>query len=379
MKNVFFVLVITVIVCKSQAQTCTGEDLSRIPGSWKPSPLLKGSNTHLPELEAREKDICDRILEFVRLNFKYVPMGGDIFYNNVYNLDAYNSPKSGRLKKTGYAYEAAFRFLGFTCNNGRLENMPGSLIQMHVTMNNIPFPLTRSFFVSSMDKNGNRLEQDPETDTYGFSAVLPDGKARYLDYTDDKIEGNGADETHQVDQYRMLYKPGKPPFIMISKKEYYEKWKKYYLQQMQQKETVIDANSAEMKQMAGGDKMIAQEKKMARTDDVFVNKIKGILRSKSAAELARPAIAGEEQGAYFEQIIPNSDHAAYIIKANPAYHNPALPLYAPQVITIHLNYFKRKRSNEGGWNYHAEAVYKELERIKIMDLLAEKLQPMIAQ
>jgi hypothetical protein len=379
MKQVFVISIAAVCYGGAIAQNCTDKDLTTMPGSWKQSPDVKGRNMPAPELIPKEKLICDKILELIRSNFKYTPAGGDIFYDNVYNLDAYNSTESVSLKRRGYAYKTGFRFLQYACNNGRLEHIPGSLLLLQIEMNDIPVHFSKSFFVSRLDKNGNAMEKDPENDLYGFLPELPDREKPYWDYTDDKVEGNGNYENHIVDQYRMLHKPGKLPFIPMTKKEYYDQWKKYYLQQMKYKEAVIDAHVAEYKKIDGGDKMIEREKKLVRIDDMFVNKIDAILNSKAAEALARPAIAGEEQSQYFEQVVPGTDHTAYIIKPNPLYHNATLPPNAPQVITIHLNYFKRKGNKEAEWKYHAEGVYKELERSNIRELLTEKLLPVIVQ
>ncbi len=361
------------------AQTCTGKDLTTIAGTWKQSPQLKARNMPATELIPKEKMICDKILELIRSNFKYTPLGGDIFYDNVYNMDAYNSPRSSYLKATGYAYQTGISFLQYACNSGRLEHTPGSLLFLHVKMNDIPGQFDHSFFVSRMDKEGIALDKDPENDLYGLSHELPDGKKPYWDYTEDKMDANGNYENHLIDQYRMLYKPGKLPFISMNKKEYYEKWKKYYLLTMKYKEALIDANAADYKKMEGGGKVMEEMKKMARGEDMFVNKIDAILGSKSAEALARPAIAGEEQGEYFDGAVPGSDNTEYIIKPNPAYHNAKLPLNAPQVITIHLNYFKHKDTADGEWKYHADGVYKELQRMKIWELLTENLQSIIVQ
>ena len=387
MKKIFLIIIILICGSKNFSQDCTGKELAELPGTWKQNPLVNPKDTRHPELLAIEKITCNKIIELIRSNFKAIPMGGDLFFSNpdgclsASPATTIDYPIKDRFNTTPFLYGPSFDMLQFDCDHGKLGHIPGALLFMYITINQMPTPFqfTQSFFVSRIDINGNAIDKDPQNDRYGFAPVLPDAGKPYLDYTGDKIEGNGNYENHIVDQYRMIYKPGKLPFLPMSKKEYYEKWKNKYLQTMKVKDKVIEDKAAEAKRIAGGDKILEQLKKESHLSETFINKIDAILHSKSAEILAQPAIAGEELGEYYAQLMPNSDHAAYIVKVNPAYHNTSLPLNAPQVITIHYNYFFSKENSGAQYKYHGENVVKELERMNVFNLLTKTLQPMITQ
>jgi hypothetical protein len=378
-KKIAIILVIIVIHQKAPSQDCAGKDLSKMTGSWKQNPLVNPKDPRRPDLLAKEKVICNNILDLIRSNFKAEPIGGDLFYSHpdgclsATAATTQEYPISANLKTAPFLYGPSFDMLRFDCDHGKLGHIPAALLYMYITINQIPVPFrfSESFFVSRMDVNGNNIEKDPQTDRYGFAPVLPEQNQTYLDYTNDQIDGNGNYENHVVDRYRMIFKTGLFPFLPMTKKEYYQKWKKKYLQTMKAKDEVIDAKAGEVKNISGGDKILQQLRQEAHYSETKVQKIDAILNAKLEQQLAMTAIAGEEQGEYYEQIAPNTDHAVYIIKANPAYHNPALPLYAPQLISIHYHYYFGKQNQIDDYRYDAQSVYRELERMNVFDLLTK--------
>ena len=226
MKKIFQVLIFLICNFEIFAQECKDKDLSTIPGSWKQDPLVNPKDTRYPDLLVKEKIICNKIIDIIRANFKVLPMGGDLFYSNpdgCISASAATSidyPINGDLKTTPFLYGPSLDMLKFDCDHRKLGHIPGALLFMYITINEIPAPFQfiESFFVNRMDINGNDIDKDPENDRYGFAPILPDANKSYFDYTDDKTEGNGNYENHIVDQYRMIYKSGKLPFISMTKK-----------------------------------------------------------------------------------------------------------------------------------------------------------------
>jgi hypothetical protein len=101
------------------------------------------------------------------------------------------------------------------------------------------------------------------------------------------------------------------------------------------------------------------------------------LKTKSDKQLAQPAFEGEQEGLYFESL-EASVYKAYIVKPNLAYYNSNTSKNNPQVITICQRYISRK-DDQGKISYADEDFFRALEKMKVFDLLTEKLKPLIVQ
>jgi hypothetical protein len=343
------------------AQDCTKENVTAIPGKWKPG--LKGASDHTAADMAKEKALMDGVIQTIRTNFAWQPVGGDITYGNVYSIRGLDYRPLPVIKVCNQYHPYVF-YQHYFCADGRINREDFS-VSVTALVNDIPFKFPYTFFDSKKDKLGYDIDKDPETAKYGFIDHLPEVKNNVIEYN--KTES---------DIYRVLTKPGQSPYMPMSKKEYYENWKIKYAQTNEGNEamkvkfaqaTNTDDSKRNIEMYDG---QIAQLKG-------YISKIDDILTSKPATALAMPAFSGEEAGEYFESNTKENPHQ-FIIKPNLSYYNNQLSKSSPQVISIHFSFafFKDKY---GDIHYADEAFYKELERIKIMDLLTVKLQTLLEQ
>jgi hypothetical protein len=162
----------------------------------------------------------------------------------------------------------------------------------------------------------------------------------------------------------------------MSKKEYYEKWKTKHGKEIAGLQQDVAGIAKQEKETGNND----VSKICLQTIDLYkfyIRQIDAILLSKSRAELAMPAFGGEENGAYYDSSTKENPKY-YIIKPDLSYYNKKLPKYSAQVITISLQYAVNEDKN-GAEKYNDEIFYKALENSKIVDLLTEKLKPVIVQ
>jgi hypothetical protein len=374
MNRIFLMIFIVVLQHTGLAQKCTSQDdLSKIPGAWKLTETGEVSQSAADVV--REKLVINNIKQIVRSNFTWSPLRGDIFYSSHFPSRWTTLP----VAKICNVYEWEMHFLDFQCIQGKLKHNE-TYTWYYVDVNKTPLEFKESFFVSRLSKEGTKIDDDPETYVYTFLPSIPNASGTQYDYSEEGFSGGGGmEEYHRTSSYRVMNKKDVLPFTTMPKKEYYEKWKKYYQQQIKQKVAAIDAMADEYKKIDGGNKMIEDTKKAARADEVFVNKIDAIQNTKSAEALALPAIRGEELGEYYDKTNAKQYNWGYVIKPNLAYYNTKLPKYIPQLITLH---FQNAYSVETGKDeriYSQPGFVKELQRMKVMDLLAEKLQPIIVQ
>jgi len=349
------------------AQNCTDESVKKLPGKWKPG--MKGASDHSAADMVKEKALMDDIIQTVRNSFTWSPVGGEITYGNTYSIRGLDY-RPLPVIKICHQYSPYIFYQHYYCGWGKpmLEDF---IVEVAANINDIPFEFSSGFFRSKKDKLGYDLEKDPETDTYGYIEHLPVEKNGIVEYT--KISG-GATGGDVTTKYRILTKPGQLPFHIVNKRENYEKWKTECNKNIAEYETAkIKAAALENAAKSfttSQDEKIADEKKR-------IDKIDGIVNSKSSEQLAQPAFMGEDFGEYYEVGKANRS-LNYIIRPNLAYYNSQLPKSSPQVITIKFTY-KSFTDKYGDKTYADEAFYNELERIKIIDLLTAKLQPLIAR
>lgn len=358
------------------SQNCTDENVTQIPGKWKVG--MRGSSDQSAADMVKEKALMDDIIKTIRTNFTWSPIGGEITYGNSYSIRGLDYRPLPIIKICNQ-YSPYVFYQHYFCNHGKIA-LEDFALRVATEINNIPLSFPQTFFKSKKDKLGYDIDKDPETDIFGYVEKLPEVKNGMIEY-DKIISGSNfpsGDVLNVIERYRILIKPGLLPFAVMSKKEYYEKWKIRHLQAIEGYEIVkqqyVDAAKPSSNER---DRDIMMQDDLIKLVKNYISKIDEILSSKTADELAGPAFDGEENGEYYETSTKHDPHR-YIIKPNFSYYNNTLPRSSPQVITIRFIYHCNT-DRDGEKSYDDGAFYNELERMKIFDLLTAKLQPLIVR
>jgi len=355
--------------CTNYAQNCTDANVASLPGKWELLSSWHDSQDTKSDV-LKEKPIADAIIEAIRKNFPWSVVGGRIGYGTFGSNDRRPIP----LQKLCKDYSGRIGFNAYGCSAGKtfiLESPSG----LYVNFNGLPFEFDHSFYMSG--PNATDMDKDPETDTYATLHYLPEVKDGYFEY---KKEGGGGappPTTGLLRRYRTIIKPGKLPYSLMSKKEYYENWKKKNLAEI----AVQEAGKKSFEKSFAGDPqlpaMVSQQVQLIAIYQNYINKIDVLLKNKSAEELAQPAYAGDELGEFYESV-EATPYKAYIVKPNMAYYNKNISKNSPQVITI-CQVYGVGLDNDGNKIYDDEKFYNALEKMKIFDFLTEKLTPLIVQ
>ncbi|MGZ3750297.1 MAG: hypothetical protein ACXVB0_13240 [Mucilaginibacter sp.] len=354
------------IICSAiHAQDCTDDNLAVLPGKWI-SRSGWGAVQDSKADELREKPIADAVIENIRKNFPWTVIGGDITTGTFGSGD---DRRAIPMRKICKSYSADVYFNPYGCNAGKTFHEE-SISALSIHFNRLPFDFDHSFYMSG--PNATDRDTDPETDIYAILNWLPDVKDGYFDYIQDHVDGTGSN-SGKIYRYRTLVKFGKLPYSVMSKKEFYEKWKiKHSIE--------IKSIEAKNKELAGntlaGD-LLKLNNQMKDLYQNYVDRIDGILKTKSAEELAQPAYEGEQEGEYFESL-EASVYKAYIVKPNYAYYSVKVSKNSPQLITI-VHVYGMGKDDDGNRTYLDEKFYKALEKMKIFDFLTERLKPLIVQ
>jgi hypothetical protein len=341
------------------AQNCTDENVSTIPGKWKPA--MKGASDHSAADMAKEKVLMDDVIQTIRTNFTWQPVGGEISYGNAYSIRGLDYRPLPVIKICNQYHPFIF-FQHYFCAAGKI-NREDYAVSVTAFVNYVPFKFPYTFFESKKDKLGYDIEKDPETNKYDFVDYLPEVKNNIIEY-----------KKNEANIYRILTKHGQLPFMPMSKKEYYENWKIKYAKTNERNEAT-KLKYAQATDIPDSKQEVDLYNGQIAVVDGYISKIDAILTSKTAAELAMPAFNGEESGEYFESSTKGDAHQ-YVIKPNLAYYNNTLPKSSPQVIALNFS-FSFSTDKYGDKHYADEAFYNELERVKIIDVLTAKLQPLI--
>jgi hypothetical protein len=336
------------------AQNCNGLGIDTLHGKWKV--FLDGTilNKSRPEL-VREKILLEGLNEIVRKNWAWEPLGGNLMYGSYLIYSGYHRPDP--VVKISDEYNTSIGFRKFTCDHGKIVDEPwdGAL---QITFNELPFTFDLNLFAPGPKDTINEL---PAIDVYATLYRLPEVKDGYFDYTKDpkdRYSNYGAGRY----RYRTITKPGKLPYLLMSKKAYYEKWKIKH-------QTEIKNSQSRTKELVGNAQMgdiIKLSNQLEAIYQHYIDKIDKLLKTKSAEELSQPAFQGKEEGEYYESI-EATPYKAYIVIPNYDYYNYKLNnKAAAQVITITLEYDNEVFNNAMG-------------KKKDFDLLTEKLKPLIVQ
>jgi hypothetical protein len=372
MKKIIFVGYLLMISFINYAQKCNGIDLDTLHGKW--IYIKNDPTTHESNLEIlKEKQYMDGVNELVKKNINWVPVGGDIGYEIVWEGEGRRPAQLIKITNTFYS---SFDFKRFSCDNGKITHSYDVADFFTTRFNDLPFEFDHSFY--SPGPKATDADTDPGTDTYAILHWLPVVKDGFFDYIQDHVDGTGNNASGYVYRYRTIIKPGKLPYLLMTKKEFYAKWR---IKHSIEIENIEAGKNRYKKDLAGNDQLPVLLKQADQFEGIYqnyINKIDGILKNKSAEELSKPAFEGEQEGEYFESI-EASVYKAYIVKPNYDYYNYKLNnKSSPQVITCYMRYGTDK-NEQGIRAYSDPAFYKALEDMKIYDLLAEKLRPLIVQ
>jgi hypothetical protein len=346
------------------AQDCTDANVSSIPGKW----VLDngwGSSADTKSDVLKEKPIADAVMESIKKNFPWSPVGGRILYGT----SGSNDRRPATVQKLCKDYSIHFDYNAYGCSAGKvfIEEGPSALM---VRFNQLPFSFEYSFYTPG--PNAKETDTDPETDKYEILHWMPDVKHGYFDYTVDKGDGTG-NTPGIIQKYRTIIKPGKLPYSLMTKKEFYEKWRRKHLIEIENRE-------AKNKELAGNDQLKDLIKLNNQLKDIvqgYVDRINNLLKTKTAEELAQPAFEGEQEGLYFESL-EASVYKAYIVKPNLAYYNGNISKNSPQVVTI-CQWYGMGKDDNGNKSYGDENFYNALEKMNVFDLLTVKLKTLIVQ
>jgi len=334
------------------AQNCNGVYPDTLHGKWKV--FLDGtvSNKSKPEF-VREKILMEGVNEMIRKNWTWEPLAGNLMYGSYLYYTGYHRPDP--VVKIADEYITRIGFRRFACDNGKIIDQPWSG-SLEITFNDLPFTFDLNLFTPGPKETINEL---PAIDVYAALHQLPEVKDGYFDYIDDGPFKNSLGNRYR---YRTITKPGKLPYLLMSKKAYYEKWKIKH-------QTEIENSQARTKELAGNAVAADIIKLSSQLDSIYqhyIDKIDELLKTKSAEQLAQPAFQGEEEGEYYESV-EATPYKAYIVIPNYDYYNYKLNnKAASQVITIKLE-------------YDNEVFYNAMGHSKDFDLLTEKLKPLIVQ
>lgn len=371
MRKVVIAACLLILCVANNAQICNGVKLDTMRGKWKMLPPALLSTESKADL-LHEKLLMDGVTEIIRKNISGMPIGGDIKYGQ-HGVDDDHRP--GPVIKISNTYYTDIDYYQFHCYEGKIngDGLYGDADIFTTYFNDLPFTFDHSFYISG--PNATELNKDPHKEVYAILKWLPEVKEGYFDYINDRVDGTG-NNPGKISRWRTLIKSGKLPYIVMSKKEFYEKWK---IQRMIEKEDE-EAQKAKMSKELIGNPYLKQglesiNQSIAVTQN-YMNKIEEILKNKTAEELSKPAYEGEQYGDYFESM-EASEYRAYIVKPNYAYYNVTLNnKYSPQVISLCFEYYMDKDAL-GNKKYSCAKFYKALDDMKIFDLLTEKLKPLI--
>jgi hypothetical protein len=373
MKKLFLIACLLTISCSQFAQQCSDAVLDTLHGKWKT--LIPGSipYTITKTNIQKERLTMQGVIEILRRSFPDKPVSGDIGYGTFWEGDDHRPTPIIKICDSYYTY---INYMQFHCYDGKVngDNQYGDASAFHSFFNELPFRFDYSFYTPGPKAPDQGI--DPLTDVYAIIRSLPIVKEGYFDYIKGDGDGSG-NSTGNVSRYRTITKPGKLPYVIMSKKEYYEKWKHKYNIQIEN----IEADKERIRKELAGNPYLAEAQKSNDQYKTiyqnYINKIDNILKSKSAESLSEPAFEGEDQGEYFESRQADGYLRSYIVRPNFAYYNNTLnDKAAPQLITLRFNYYQDADAL-GNKRYNCAKFHRALEQISVFDLMFEKLKILI--
>jgi hypothetical protein len=370
-KQLFFAISLLMFCITNYAQQCDDAMLDTLHGKWKT--LIPGSipSSITKSDVQKERLTMQGVTEIIRKNIPDMPISGNIGYGTFWESDDHRPTPIIKICDSYYTY---ISYMQFRCYVGKLggDNDFGDASNFYTIFNDLPFRFDNSFYAHG--PKGTDHDIDPLTDVYAILRSLPVVKDDYFDYI--KADGSG-NSTGNVSRYRTITKPGRLPYTVVNKKEYYEKWYHKYDVQIEDMEA---QNEKFRKELAGSDQlegMLKGNNQFIGIYQNYIDRINNILKTKSAEAIAQPAYEGEDLGQYFESRQADGCLRSFVVKPNFAYYNYTLKnTTAPQLITLDYKYYQDADAF-GNKRYNCPKFYKSLQNMNIFDLLTEKLRLLI--
>lgn len=318
MYRLFFFTLAICFYSAVSAQNCSEAELLNTPGKWIPG--MKGSVSGISAKDLpKQQSVVNEIIPMVQK--KYSPRGLNVSFGGAYQPPFIYSPNGIRLGNSYYAY---FYLLPLYCDAS------GAIKQAHETPSSLSIIINDGSYPSSFFVPSNIDEEDPETDVFATIDHKPVYTNGYW-LMKDTFTGGFQKQITNIRYY--ITKDNQLPFVYMSKKEYAEKLKRYYQKKIQQ--VVNNAKRARE------DQKEIMEENIAQANSFYGNSIKNIdefLQTASASEFEEPAtIVGGGPSSTFEGFPKENDYyKSWIIKPNPGYYDPKLPLSTPQLIVLNF-------------------------------------------
>jgi hypothetical protein len=336
------------------AQNCTQASIMSTPGKWKQRPTSPMAPGRIKKLPAEMKT-CATIHDII--SKKYSPKGVECEYEYVL-IDGLNT----EVKNHGYQFHYELGFEEYYCDGGVLTIVPTSAAPTHVSIfaNHPGVDFTRN--VSGMFLTEN------ERDHYGWIKNMPVFKDGVWFLGEETETGDYA--LAKKLGWLVTY-DGKLPFEYVTRKEYLEKVKAKLALQLKEniaasKDVIQIRPKAEqekeknemvemfVKGSARANKYLAEyktdeeklEESIKRNKEDYAEKLAVVEKQlkEPEAELKKTAIVNQQTTSDEFTVFAkeNDPYAVIVVKDNPAYFNPKLPVTVPQLFYIKWVYeFKR--------------------------------------
>jgi hypothetical protein len=184
-KKIAFITFLMLCGYTNYAQNCNDSNVNKLPGKWQ----LNNGWTSAEDTKndvLKEKPIADAIMESIKKNFPWTPVGGRIFYGTRGSFDRRPIP----LRRLCKDYGVQFDYNHYFCGGGKVYYEEG-VNALRVYFNNLPFTFENSFYTPG--PNVKETDTDPETDKYEILHWLPNVKEGYFDYIVDQVDGTGTE------------------------------------------------------------------------------------------------------------------------------------------------------------------------------------------
>lgn len=299
-------------------QDCNPDEIINAPGIYKGPGKGSVSGIAKADLE-KQQAITQKLMKMVVDN--YQPKGMNIIYGAAHFSPPYYKPNG---INTGNHYNANFFLKYFYCNyEKKMEEIAETHSLLEIEINGWKYE--SSFFVrTSVD------EEDPETDVFGTIKYKPVwNEAGYWTMTDTVYSGSDITHFHYI-----VTKNRELPFVYMTKKEFLEKLRKYYQEQIEvtvntwKNPTPEEAEYA--KERIEGDKLFYGNS-IQNIDRFLANSSEEVLNEGATAVGGAPTSEFES--------FAEGKYANWVIKPNPDYYNPKAPKYTPHFIDVHFSIY----------------------------------------
>lgn len=300
---------------KVSSQTCTQEDLAKIPGVWKLG--LQGSTTGVSAADlAREKEVVAKAFNIIKEN--YQPTGCVASWAGVYGFN----PATGK-DWVANPYGLGVYFLRYLCDRKK----PGQ----HYVDVATPTTLYINFNEFESVKAANLT--DDHHDGFLTFRQLPVLKNGYYFFKKD------VDYNEQIKEYIWLFTyNNKLPYRNVTKKEYLMNRTTFFIDRIKEINHNDSINRSREYTPEEREYYVSSYNQQREFYNEPLRKIGEMLNRMNEAELSEPAIIRSRGDGFplpdFVQM--GVENADILVLPDLAYYNKNLPLSAPQMFSIVL-------------------------------------------